>query len=103
MAAPPVDDMQRLRVEKMERQLANLTGLVQKALQVPPAPVAAPVVAPRHELAPTYSTRANNTGKLSWDLYGFTEVQPPVRKKYFRSTLLNISYVYLCSRSITED
>ncbi|XP_053624738.1 coiled-coil domain-containing protein CG32809 isoform X5 [Plodia interpunctella] len=44
----PQDDMQRLRVEKMERQLANLTGLVQKALQVPP-PGAPPAVTPRQE------------------------------------------------------
>ncbi|XP_060809559.1 coiled-coil domain-containing protein AGAP005037 isoform X7 [Amyelois transitella] len=44
----PQDDMQRLRVEKMERQLANLTGLVQKALQVP-APAAPPAVTPRQE------------------------------------------------------
>lgn len=29
---------QRMRVEHMERQLANLTGLVQKALQTPSAP-----------------------------------------------------------------
>lgn len=40
--------MQRLRVEKMERQLANLTGLVQKALQVPAAG-SPPVVTPRQE------------------------------------------------------
>ncbi|XP_075990630.1 coiled-coil domain-containing protein AGAP005037 isoform X5 [Anticarsia gemmatalis] len=45
---PQLDEMQRLRVEKMERQLANLTGLVQKALQVPSQPPA-PVVAPRQE------------------------------------------------------
>ncbi|XP_052746755.1 coiled-coil domain-containing protein AGAP005037 isoform X3 [Bicyclus anynana] len=43
----PVDDMQRLRVEKMERQLANLTGLVQKALQVPGS--APPPVTPRED------------------------------------------------------
>ncbi|XP_059059864.1 coiled-coil domain-containing protein AGAP005037 isoform X7 [Achroia grisella] len=43
----PQDDMQRLRVEKMERQLANLTGLVQKALQVPAT--APPPVTPRQE------------------------------------------------------
>lgn len=29
------DIQQRMRVEHMERQLANLTGLVQKALQAP--------------------------------------------------------------------
>ncbi|CAH2103293.1 unnamed protein product [Euphydryas editha] len=47
---PPVDDMQRLRVENMERQLANLTGLVQKALQVPGAAAStAPAAAPRQE------------------------------------------------------
>ncbi|XP_022123972.2 coiled-coil domain-containing protein AGAP005037 isoform X8 [Pieris rapae] len=48
---PPVDDMQRLRVEKMERQLANLTGLVQKALQVPGS-TPTPVVAPRQDFHP---------------------------------------------------
>ncbi|XP_047523861.1 coiled-coil domain-containing protein AGAP005037 isoform X5 [Pieris napi] len=48
---PPVDDMQRLRVEKMERQLANLTGLVQKALQVPGS-TPPPAVAPRQEFHP---------------------------------------------------
>ncbi|KAJ0183665.1 hypothetical protein K1T71_000088 [Dendrolimus kikuchii] len=53
---PPVDDMQRLRVEKMERQLANLTGLVQKALQVP-GPSSAPAAAPRMEF-PAYQPRA---------------------------------------------
>ncbi|CAH0716579.1 unnamed protein product, partial [Brenthis ino] len=55
---PPVDDMQRLRVEKMERQLANLTGLVQKALQVPGAavPTTAPAAAPRQEYQ-TYASR----------------------------------------------
>ncbi|XP_026317276.1 coiled-coil domain-containing protein AGAP005037 isoform X7 [Hyposmocoma kahamanoa] len=51
---PPIDEMQRLRVEKMERQLANLTGLVQKALQVPGS--TAPVVAPRQEFQ-TYVSR----------------------------------------------
>ncbi|CAK1554732.1 unnamed protein product [Leptosia nina] len=45
---PPVDDMQRLRVEKMERQLANLTGLVQKALQVPGG-TPTPAVTPRQD------------------------------------------------------
>ncbi|XP_068621324.1 coiled-coil domain-containing protein AGAP005037 isoform X4 [Battus philenor] len=48
------DDMQRLRVEKMERQLANLTGLVQKALQVPGT--APPAAAPRQEFQ-TYQPR----------------------------------------------
>ncbi|XP_041986734.1 coiled-coil domain-containing protein AGAP005037 isoform X3 [Aricia agestis] len=47
---PPVDDMQRLRVEKMERQLANLTGLVQKALQAPGT--SAPAAAPRQDYQP---------------------------------------------------
>lgn len=61
---PPVDDMQRLRVEKMERQLANLTGLVQKALQVPGAAVAttAPAAAPRQEYQ-TYASRPATQGK----------------------------------------
>ncbi|XP_048488511.1 coiled-coil domain-containing protein CG32809 isoform X4 [Plutella xylostella] len=84
MAAPPVDDMQRLRVEKMERQLANLTGLVQKALQVPPAPVAAPVVAPRHELAPTYSTRANNTDGAR---YSSVDRPPKLGKDKFQKSV----------------
>lgn len=44
--------MQRLRVEKMERQLANLTGLVQKALQVPNQPPAPAAAAPRAEYQP---------------------------------------------------
>lgn len=56
---PPVDEMQRLRVEKMERQLANLTGLVQKALQVP-GPTA-PAVAPRQEFQ-TYVSRPVTQG-----------------------------------------
>ncbi|CAH1647855.1 unnamed protein product [Spodoptera littoralis] len=50
---PQLDDMQRLRVEKMERQLANLTGLVQKALQVPNQPPVPPAAAaPRAEYQP---------------------------------------------------
>ncbi|XP_038216291.1 coiled-coil domain-containing protein AGAP005037 isoform X3 [Zerene cesonia] len=53
---PPVDDMQRLRVEKMERQLANLTGLVQKALQVPGGP-APPTVAPRQDFQQPSTSR----------------------------------------------
>lgn len=32
------EDLHRIRVEHMERQLANLTGLVQKALVQNPAP-----------------------------------------------------------------
>ncbi|XP_061707045.1 coiled-coil domain-containing protein CG32809 isoform X5 [Cydia pomonella] len=60
---PQVEDIQRLRVEKMERQLANLTGLVQKALQVPgaaPAPAAptAPAAAPRQQFQ-SYQPRSN--------------------------------------------
>ncbi|XP_067130546.1 coiled-coil domain-containing protein AGAP005037-like isoform X4 [Centruroides vittatus] len=35
---PVVDEQTRLRVEHMERQLANLTGLVQKALSTGPPP-----------------------------------------------------------------
>ncbi|XP_046977038.1 coiled-coil domain-containing protein AGAP005037 isoform X4 [Vanessa cardui] len=55
---PPIDDMQRLRVENMERQLANLTGLVQKALQVPgtSAAASAPPASPRLDYQ-TYTTR----------------------------------------------
>ncbi|XP_073950856.1 coiled-coil domain-containing protein AGAP005037 isoform X6 [Choristoneura fumiferana] len=60
---PQVEDIQRLRVEKMERQLANLTGLVQKALQVPGAagagpasPAPAPAAAPRQQFH-TYQAR----------------------------------------------
>lgn len=56
--AAPGEEMQRLRVEKMERQLANLTGLVQKALQVPGA---APAPAARHDYQ-TY-TRPVSQGK----------------------------------------
>lgn len=60
---PPVDDMQRLRVEKMERQLANLTGLVQKALQVPgSAPTPTPAAAPRQEYQ-AYAPRPAPQGK----------------------------------------
>ncbi|XP_028172132.1 coiled-coil domain-containing protein AGAP005037 isoform X1 [Ostrinia furnacalis] len=55
-----VDDMQRLRVEKMERQLANLTGLVQKALQVP-GPAAPPAAAPRQDFPATFSARPPTT------------------------------------------
>lgn len=56
--------MQRLRVEKMERQLANLTGLVQKALQVPNQPAAAAVPAPRQDYQ-AYHVRPANQGKSS--------------------------------------
>lgn len=46
-----MDEMQRIRVEKMERQLANLTGLVQKALQAPPGSTGTPpAAAPRQEI-----------------------------------------------------
>lgn len=61
---PQVDDMQRLRVEKMERQLANLTGLVQKALQVP-GPSTAPAVAPRQEFPPAFPARPPVAGRYS--------------------------------------
>lgn len=37
------EDLHRIRVEHMERQLANLTGLVQKALVQNPASSNAPV------------------------------------------------------------
>lgn len=37
------EDLHRIRVEHMERQLANLTGLVQKALVQNPATNSAPV------------------------------------------------------------
>lgn len=59
---PPIDEMQRLRVEKMERQLANLTGLVQKALQVPGS--TAPAAAPRQEFQ-TYAGRPATQGWYS--------------------------------------
>lgn len=36
------EDLHRIRVEHMERQLANLTGLVQKALNQNPQIIAAP-------------------------------------------------------------
>lgn len=65
---PQVEDIQRLRVEKMERQLANLTGLVQKALQVPGAagagpasPAPAPAAAPRQQFH-TYQARTAPQG-----------------------------------------
>lgn len=60
---PQVDEIQRLRVEKMERQLANLTGLVQKALQVP-GPSGAPAAAPRQEF-PLYQGRPTPQGNTS--------------------------------------
>lgn len=48
--------MHRIRVEHMERQLANLTGLVQKALvnqnpQIAPIPV--PTLDPNYLVVPT--------------------------------------------------
>lgn len=55
--------MQRLRVEKMERQLANLTGLVQKALQVPNQSPA-PIVTPRQEYQVYQPPRPATQGKL---------------------------------------
>ncbi|XP_045542010.1 coiled-coil domain-containing protein AGAP005037 isoform X1 [Papilio machaon] len=66
-----VDDMQRLRVEKMERQLANLTGLVQKALQVPGA-TPAPAAAPRQEFQ-TYQPRPATTDPVRFT----SEERPP--------------------------
>lgn len=45
-----MDEMQRIRVEKMERQLANLTGLVQKALQAPGSSGTPPAVTPRQDI-----------------------------------------------------
>ncbi|KOB69667.1 putative actin [Operophtera brumata] len=47
---PQMDEMQRIRVEKMERQLANLTGIVQKALQAPGSSGTPPAVAPRQDI-----------------------------------------------------
>ncbi|TDG39681.1 hypothetical protein AWZ03_013900 [Drosophila navojoa] len=50
------EDLHRIRVEHMERQLANLTGLVQKALvnqnpQIAPIPV--PTLDPNYLVVPT--------------------------------------------------
>nr|XP_049693560.1 coiled-coil domain-containing protein AGAP005037 isoform X5 [Helicoverpa armigera] len=69
-ARPQLDDMQRLRVEKMERQLANLTGLVQKALQVPNQPTT-PAAIPRQDYQ-TYNTRP-----AAQDAARFTSTERP--------------------------
>lgn len=45
------EDLHRIRVEHMERQLANLTGLVQKALVQNPQPSINPHV---QQAAPTF-------------------------------------------------
>lgn len=50
------EDLHRIRVEHMERQLANLTGLVQKALvnQNPQiAPIQVPTLDPNYLVVPT--------------------------------------------------
>ncbi|XP_049885196.1 coiled-coil domain-containing protein AGAP005037 isoform X4 [Pectinophora gossypiella] len=78
---PQVEDMQRLRVEKMERQLANLTGLVQKALQAPGA--AAPVVAPRQEFQ-TYATRPTTQDGAR---YNSTERPPKLGRDKFQKSV----------------
>ncbi|XP_052857006.1 coiled-coil domain-containing protein CG32809 isoform X1 [Drosophila gunungcola] len=58
------EDLHRIRVEHMERQLANLTGLVQKALvnQNPQiAPLAVPTLDPNYLVVPT-QMQANGSG-----------------------------------------
>ncbi|XP_037809498.1 coiled-coil domain-containing protein CG32809 isoform X5 [Lucilia sericata] len=62
------EDLHRIRVEHMERQLANLTGLVQKALvnqnpQIAPIPV--PTLDPNYLVVPT-QCHVNGSGE---DLY----------------------------------
>ncbi|XP_036338715.1 coiled-coil domain-containing protein CG32809 isoform X9 [Rhagoletis pomonella] len=62
------EDLHRIRVEHMERQLANLTGLVQKALvnQHPQiAPIAVPTLDQNYLVVPT-QCQANGSGN---DLY----------------------------------
>ncbi|XP_044572911.1 coiled-coil domain-containing protein CG32809 isoform X5 [Drosophila ananassae] len=62
------EDLHRIRVEHMERQLANLTGLVQKALvnQNPQiAPLAVPTLDPNYLVVPS-QMQANGSGD---DLY----------------------------------
>ncbi|XP_020805890.1 coiled-coil domain-containing protein CG32809 isoform X6 [Drosophila serrata] len=58
------EDLHRIRVEHMERQLANLTGLVQKALvnQNPQiGPLAVPTLDPNYLVVPT-QMQANGSG-----------------------------------------
>ncbi|KRK05822.1 coiled-coil domain-containing protein CG32809 isoform X10 [Drosophila yakuba] len=58
------EDLHRIRVEHMERQLANLTGLVQKALvnQNPQiAPLAVPTLDPNYLVVPS-QMQANGSG-----------------------------------------
>jgi len=56
------EDLHRIRVEHMERQLANLTGLVQKALvnQNPQiAPLAVPTLDPNYLVVPSQMQGTN--------------------------------------------
>lgn len=68
--------MNRLRVEKMERQLANLTGLVQKALQAP-GPSPAPAAAPRQDF-PAFPARPSPAG-----LYHSTQLKADTKQLSF--------------------
>ncbi|CAG9558168.1 unnamed protein product [Danaus chrysippus] len=79
----PLEDMQRLRVEKMERQLANLTGLVQKALQVPAVVPAPPAVAPRQEYQP-YAARPTTQDAAR---FASTERPPKLGKDRFQKSV----------------
>ncbi|XP_061382367.1 coiled-coil domain-containing protein AGAP005037 isoform X13 [Danaus plexippus] len=79
----PLEDMQRLRVEKMERQLANLTGLVQKALQVPAVVPAPPAVAPRQEYQP-YAARPATQDAAR---FASTERPPKLGKDRFQKSV----------------
>ncbi|KAL0277335.1 UNVERIFIED_CONTAM: hypothetical protein PYX00_004670 [Menopon gallinae] len=65
---PVIDEEARLRVEHMERQLANLTGLVQKAL------TQTPVVTPREYLSVPASRDAYRTPD---ETYIRSDVKPP--------------------------
>lgn len=77
--------MQRLRVEKMERQLANLTGLVHKALQVPGAPAAAP----RQEFQPPYQARPTSQGNI----FNYINRNLKMLVVFIKNILLDIFYI----------
>lgn len=65
-----IEDIQRIRVEKMERQLANLTGIVHKALNVPEEPTAAP----RQEFPSIYQSRTPGQGNYNIHYCSVTEI-----------------------------
>ncbi|XP_069364976.1 coiled-coil domain-containing protein AGAP005037 isoform X4 [Maniola hyperantus] len=81
----PVDDMQRLRVEKMERQLANLTGLVQQALQVPGA--APPPVTPREDYQAYPSTSRATTSTQDAARFTSNERPPKLGRDRFQKSV----------------